>query len=242
MKKLNRVGEIYTTKEGYKIEIIEYIKDNNCTIKFENGLIKNNINFAHIKTGKIKNPYHLSVYNNGYIGQGIYPLTINRKAVKSYNVWNSMLQRCYDKEFQKKQNTYIGCYVYEEWKNYQNFAKWFEENYIEGFELDKDILIKENKEYGPNTCCFVPQEINHVFIKKNNKISSYPVGVRKDQNKFSAQISMYGKIVYLGMFSTIEEASIAYNKCKINYINTIIQKYKNKLPKKVYNNLLNYNL
>jgi hypothetical protein len=242
MKKLNRIGEKYITKEGYQIEIIEYIRDNNCTIKFENNIIKSNINFAHIKTGKIKNPYHLSVYNVGYTGEGSYSLTFNRKAVKSYNVWNSMLQRCYDKEFQKKQSTYINCYVDENWKNFQNFAKWFEDNYIEGFQLDKDLLIKNNKKYGPNTCCFIPQELNHAIIKNNNKKSNYPTGVRKDKNKFSAQISMYGKNIYLGMFNTIEEASIVYNKAKIKYINTIIEKYKNKLPQQIYNKLINYNL
>ena len=239
MKKLDRVGEKYTTKEGYKIEIIKYFRDNNCSIKFDNGIIKHNVNFCHIKSGKIRNPYHPSVYNIGYIGEGPYLVSINRKAVKSYNVWNSMLQRCYDKEFQKRQSSYIGCYVVEEWKNYQNFAGWFEKNYVEGFALDKDILVKDNKEYGPNTCCFVPQEINHVFITKNKKKSNYPTGVKKDKNKFSAQISINGKNTYLGVCDTVEEASAMYNYAKMKYIKTLAEKYRGKLSPEVYSNLIN---
>ena len=50
-----------------------------------------------------------------------------------------------------KNKTYIGCTVCEEWHNYQNFAQWHEEHYYEVPNeimcLDKDILIKGNKEH-----------------------------------------------------------------------------------------------
>ena len=35
--------------------------------------------------------------------------------------------------------------------------------------LDKDILIKGNKLYSPNTCCFVPKRLNILFVNTNNK-------------------------------------------------------------------------
>lgn len=239
MKKLDRVGERYTTKEGYEVEIVEYLRDNNCSIKFENGTIKHNVNFCHIKSGKIRNPYHLSVYGMGYIGEGNYSPTVNRKTVKSYNVWNSMLQRCYDKNFQKRQPTYSGCYVVKEWRNYQNFAKWFEENYVEGFQLDKDIIFKGNKEYGPDTCFFLPQELNHAIIINNQRTSKYPIGVKKDKNVFSAQISINGKNTHLGSFKTVEAASASYISAKLNYIKDIAEKYKSQMPIKLYNILIN---
>ncbi len=242
MKKLNRIGERYITKEGYNIEIIKYLKDSDCSVKFDNGLIKHNITFSHIKNGKIKNPYHLSVYGVGYLGVGTYSVSTKRKAVKSYNVWNSMLQRCYDKDFQKKQSSYEKCYVAKNWHNYQNFAEWFNKNYIEGFELDKDILIKGNKIYSPETCCFIPQEINQTFTIIQKKKSNYPPGVRKDKNKFSAQMSTKGKNKYLGMFNTIEEASIEYNLSKEKHIKSLANKYKNTLSSEVYNILINYKL
>ena len=66
---------------------------------------------------------------------------INGKIIKSYDVWHSMIERCYSKKSHKKRPTYIGCKVHKEWLYFSNFKKWFDENYIEGYELDKDILF-----------------------------------------------------------------------------------------------------
>lgn len=83
-----------------------------------------------------------------------------------------MLRRCYDKQFQERQPTYKGCIVCEEWYNFQNFAKWFDENYyeIEGekIALDKDLLKLNNKIYSPSTCCFLPQRINVSLVSSKN--------------------------------------------------------------------------
>lgn len=51
----------------------------------------------------------------------------------------------------------------KEWHMYENFYKWFKDNYIEGFSLDKDIAIEGNKEYSPTACAFVPQSVNSLF-------------------------------------------------------------------------------
>ena len=65
----------------------------------------------------------------------------------------------------------MDCSVYEGWHNFQNFAKWYEDNYYEIEEeqmhLDKDILVKGNKVYSPDTCVFVPETINGLFVKSN---------------------------------------------------------------------------
>lgn len=49
-----------------------------------------------------------------------------------------------------------------------SFKKWFDENYIKGYELDKDILIKGNRIYSPDTCCFVPSFINRLYTSSKN--------------------------------------------------------------------------
>ena len=74
-----------------------------------------------------------------------------------------MLIRCYNKKDLEKNPTYKNTTVCIEWCNFQNFAQWFEKNYIDDWALDKDILVKGNKVYSPETCCFVPREINEVF-------------------------------------------------------------------------------
>ena len=67
-----RVGEKFTTKQGYEIEIIEYICHKNCIIKFNDkrGTTLSNVRFDHIKEGSVSNPYHHSVLGVGYLGIG----------------------------------------------------------------------------------------------------------------------------------------------------------------------------
>jgi hypothetical protein len=68
-----------------------------------------------------------------------------------------------------KHITYQDVFVCEEWHNFQVFAKWFYENYYkilgEIMNLDKDIIKKGNKIYGPEYCAFVPQTINKLLVK-----------------------------------------------------------------------------
>jgi len=107
MKK-NRVGEIYTTNEGYRIEIVEYFNAENCSIKFDDGNILKNVVFNTVTSGSIKNRNHKSLYNTGYIGYGDYKTSINRKFTKESSSWRAMLQRGYCPKWHDKYPTYIG--------------------------------------------------------------------------------------------------------------------------------------
>ena len=73
-----------------------------------------------------------------------------------------MLRRCYGKN---RTACYKGCTVHEVWHNLQVFAQWYNENYPKDgcdvvYQLDKDIKIKGNKEYRPEACQFVAQDVN----------------------------------------------------------------------------------
>ena len=158
-----------------------------------------------------------------------------------------MLRRCYSDEFQKKQPAYIGCSVCEEWHNYQNFAKWYEENYYEvdgeRMELDKDILVKGNKIYSPTTCVFVSQRINKLILKRENARGETPMGVFKGEGSvsFESYCKTGGKVkVRLGSFNTSEEAFQAYKEFKEQYIKQVAEEYKDKIPTKLYNALRNW--
>ena len=229
----NRVGEKFITNEGYRIEIIEYFGTYNCTIQFENGNIFKNKRYEDIKRGEVRNPYHTSIHGVGYIGNGKY----NRKNhSEAYSCWVSMLRRCYSEEHP----TYKDCTVSKEWKCFQSFAEWFYDNCKKSYELDKDILIKGNKIYSPETCCFVPIEINILFIKSNKKRGDFPIGVCKIGNKFRAQISNKRRQIYIGMFDTVEEAFEAYKIAKENYIKEVANKWKDQIKPNVYQALINY--
>lgn len=241
MKKVKRVGERYTTKEGYMIEVVEYFNANNCAIEFKNGLIIKNLTFGNIKKGEVKNPYHLSVYNMGYVGIGKYG---SKSHIKIYENWHNLLRRCYDKKRQEKTLTYKDCFVDKRWHNFQNFAEWYDENYIESWQLDKDILFKGNKIYSPETCCFVPQEINKLFLFTKQNKGLYPTGVSfsKQNKKFLAKIKKHNKSYNLGYYITPEEAFEVYKTAKEKHIKEIAEEWKNLISNKVYEILITYKI
>lgn len=157
-----------------------------------------------------------------------------------YEIWNAMLQRCYCANKLKKQPSYIGCSVDVRWRRLSVFKEWFDEHYIEGFHLDKDILIKGNKVYSPENCCFVPQEINNLFVKCQKIRGKYPIGVKYRNKKYYSQLSCGDKKLNLGIFDTVEDAFNSYKKAKESWIKEIANKWKDKIEPRVYEALYNY--
>ena len=181
------------------------------------------------------------------LGVGIYTkekYSFGKKGnpTKEYSAWLSMLTRCYNERFLKNNITYRGCSVCKEWMYFQNFAEWFNDNYIDGYQLDKDLLQKGNKIYGPDTCCFVLQEINLLVVNRKNNRGKYPIGVSKDKKNFAAGMNINGKRKHIGNFQTIEEAFFSYKEYKENYIKLLADKYKNKINNKVYSALVSFQI
>jgi hypothetical protein len=238
-----RVGERHINNLGQEFEIIKYDGLHSCTVQFSDGNIRENICYSEIKKGEVKNLFNPILYEIAYIGDGKYN---SMKHTKAYSTWKAILERCYNKKYQEKQPTYKGCYICEEWYDFQNFAKWYEKNYnpetMDGWHLDKDILVKGNKIYSPNTCTFIPAEINCIFYKKISNIGDLPIGVVKSKHKFISQITKYNKKVYLGTYTTVDEAFKVYKVAKENYIKEIANKWKGKITDQVYNVLINYNI
>jgi len=135
------------------------------------------------------------------------------KHIPSYSRWHSMIRRCYSEHFHKSQPTYRGCTVCEEWQSFEGFKLWFNEHYIEGYHLDKDIKSKGNKVYSPDACLFVPADLNEMFKPKKAKANGLPCGVSlpKGRKLYRAQASVNGVCVTLGSFKTKKEAIQARN-------------------------------
>lgn len=242
---IDRTGEISYNNFGSKIVIKEYRNTDDIDVYFEEyDWIAKNKRYDMFKKGKVKCPYEKTIFNIGYIGEGEYNVSINKKVTKHYKTWNSMLQRCYDHKYIERRPTYIGCKVCPEWHNFQNFAGWFEKNFyqIEGqmMNLDKDILMKGNKIYSPNTCVFVPQTINSLFIKCNKCRGDLPIGVIHRNKKYEAQCGVNGKPKHLGYYNTPEEAFKVYKQYKEDYIKKVAEEYKNVIPSKLYEAMLKY--
>jgi len=238
---IDRTGEKFITNEGYEVEIVQYFGVYDCTIRFSDGTIICNMNFGNIKKGTVKNPNHKSVQGIGYFGIGEYKAHAgNSENTTVYNVWRNMIIRCYNSKAQLKQPAYIGCSVHHDWHCFQNYAKWYYENKTEDWYVDKDILFKGNKVYSPETCCFVPNEINVLFTNSRKSRGEFPVGVQKYSRKFKVALSINGKHVYLGLFSTIEEAFQIYKTTKESHIKEVANLWRPRIMPKVYEAMINY--
>ena len=116
---------------------------------------------------------------------------VNGKNINSYVAWLNMLHRCYDEKYISKSPTYRNCSVCEEWLYFSRFKAWFDSNYIDGYHLDKDLFQKGigYKVYSPQTCCFLPKEINNLLISEKRIGSELPRGVyRVGKNTFKVRL------------------------------------------------------
>ena len=247
----SKIGEINYNNFGSKMIIVKFINKTHIDIYFPkyNWIAKDRY-YSDFIRGGVACPYEPKLCGVGYMGEGKYKSRVDGKKTKVYREWQNMLHRCYGVE--KNNPTYRGCEVCEEWHNFQNFAKWYYENYyeIEGETmcLDKDILFKGNKIYSPQTCIFVPNRINTLFIKSDKVRGEYPIGVsyhkRDDNLRVGCSIYHNGKkeIARLGSFPPNKpfQAFTCYKNFKENYIKQIADEYKDLIPQKLYDAMYRY--
>ena len=199
--------------------------------------------YQSFKKGNIKCPYERRFYGVGYLGEGKYKMSKNGKLTDKYIIWHSMLTRCYDPKYQEKYTTYKGCRVEEYLLNFQHMGEWIKDNYYEvpgeRMCLDKDILCKGNKIYSKDTCIFVPERINLLFIKSNKRRGSNPIGVIElPSGNYRVFCSNgYGKQIGLGTYKTKEEAFSVYKQYKEKVIKEVIDSYEGKIPEPYYSRL-----
>ena len=162
------------------------------------------------------------------------------KQEKSYIAWINMLKRCYDESCLQKNPTYRGCSVCDEWLHYSNFKKWFDENYREGYQIDKDVLCRYYgvpSVYSPVTCRRVPRNINNLFIRCNAVRGKYPVGVSFNvgYKRFEVHIRIKRERFLLGYFDDPITAFETYRSAfRAKIKNAAISAYNSGLIDKEY--------
>lgn len=247
----DRLGEEKYNNQGDLMKVIEYVDATNIIVEFQDEYrARVKTKYGNFIKGKIRNPYHRSVYGVGIIGNK-YPSSINNKHIKEYNVWNNMLKRCFDEKTKEKLPTYKNATCCDEWLYYPNFYEWLHsqenfEKWLNGDKwcLDKDILVKGNKIYSPDTCCLVPHNVNTLFIKHEFQRGDLPIGVCKNgsyifswcNNPFTNQQT------YLGSHETIEKAFQTHKSYKEKIIKQVAQTEYNQgnIIKRCYDAMMNY--
>ena len=169
----------------------------------------------------------------------------NRTKHHFYSKWCSMRSRCSKTGWKGKYKAYTGCSICDEWNSFNNFNEWAENptnGYIDGYHLDKDLLVKGNKIYSPQTCCFIPHEINSMLTNCKKRRGAYPIGVSKNRNVYCVTLSRYSNVSCIGTFNTPEEAFNAYKIAKEQHIKELANKYfkEGKMTQRVYDALMKY--
>ena len=210
--------------------------------------VSNEYNYESIKhlDGNIENN---KAKNLVFIPRMLYKVgiidvhNIDYKKDASYIAWKGMIWRCYCSS-SNKTKWYMDCYVCEEWLVFSNFRKWFKEqsDYKDGYCLDKDILVKDNKIYSPDTCCFVPQEINTAILLRKGDKYNLPHGV--SFNKRNGKYIGHGTHCKRKYFDNPNDAHAYFKEKKEKYVKYIAKKYytEGKISKNVYESLINFTI
>ena len=251
MKYLNNVsykdcvGKVCKSKLSGDFKILKYNDSTDVEIRFLKTGYETVTQLGNIKSGGVKDPYLPSVYGVGVLGTK-YPPTISGRNTKEYDLWKSMLRRCYSDNSKKNRPTYEGYEVSDKFKSYEYFYEWCQNQIgfgVEGWHLDKDLLVKGNKVYSESTCVFLPSEINSLLVKHTPSRGKHPIGVSwySKSKTFIAQVNKNkGKSENLGYFTTELEAFNAYKTAKESFVKEQAEKWKGKIDERAYNALMNY--
>lgn len=148
-----------------------------------------------------------------------------------YKKWENMLCRCYNKAYQARHSSYVGCSTVPEWHYFMTFRAWMQTQDWQGKVLDKDLLVKGNRVYGPETCLFIHSRVNNFIRETLPENVKFAVGVQfvKTLNKFVAR----GKDIetnsykHLGTFSDWESAQKAWVSFKLKQATILAKEQDN---------------
>lgn len=233
--------EVIMEKDGYLCLPMDFTKNKRSykVVIMDEHLTEIEVQIGNYRTGSFINPNTPRVQGVGYYGQGKYVAKVNDVHTDEYADWRSMLLRCYSGRY----SAYEQVTVCKEWHNFQNFAEWANNNGIgKGKNLDKDLLVKGSKVYSPETCTYLPQNVN-TFIKRQ-RFNDLPLGVdvvdTPNGTRFRSQGCFEGKVEFYGLFSKVEDAFYAYKDRKEAIAKILAGKYKHCIDDRAYNALMNY--
>lgn len=241
------VGELYQTNKFGFVEVLEYHTTKKIKIRFIN---TNNTTWCvgyALKTGAVRDLEAPSVYGKGMLGNSSRCLNIKTDA--PYKCWQGMMNRCYSPAYQEIAKTYHPCTVSSSWLYFPTFRKWYEDNNVLGWELDKDMLVQGNTMYSEDCCTFLPKELNNLAknLKSASKASrglTTGVRYREDMPKhpYEVRLTRFNKCETVGYYPSLSAASASYKKEKEAYIKVVAEIYYDKglIADSLYIALLNW--
>ncbi len=162
---------------------------------------------------------------------------INISYEKSYKLWERLIQI---NRGNVGKNNGILC---EQWQQYENFKKWYDENLYEIENEEVEFSYKfwdvDNDIISPETSVLIPTEINKVV---RNIIRSAETGLMLNVNvqKNLYTIRMFGEAI--ASSNNKEEICEIRRAIFKRQMIDFAEKYKGKIPDKIYARLLNFEL
>ena len=170
---------------------------------------------------------------------------------RTFAIRQGLNYRCNNKRSRKCYDDSVMC---DSWaRDPELFMEWYWANYYEcegEMAVDKDLLCSGNKVYAPDKCCILPQTLN-TMLSNSKKHYSYrrtrrnkpvlPLGVRYSSNREKYDgvfMPSGGESIVLDYWDTPEKAFAEYKRRKQADIIIMADRYKNKIPKHVYDALL----
>lgn len=240
-----KVGDIFPSNCGCDFIVTAFSSSVDIDVKFldEKGH-EAKTTAKEVREGGIKNPFHPTIRGIGYIGIGEYKTKENGKMTETYLAHKALFCRCYNPATHERQSRYKDCTVAPIWHNWQNFAEWYEshESFGLGYHLDKDLLVRGNTVYSPETCVMLPRELNNLISESKPSSKGYPRGVGKKNgaNQYHVRVGGGKDRKYVGGYYTIEEASAAYVKAKERYVKNLALAWANRIEWKAFVALMNW--
>lgn len=88
------------------------------------------------------------------------------------------------------------------------------------------LITAAKREYSPDNCCFVPNELNSLVISCNASRGYLPIGVSKTKGgRYVAQLKKDSITHSLEAFSTPELAFAAYKKEKEAWVKVVAKRW-----------------
>lgn len=243
------VGRTFSTKTCGDVVVLKHENDDKVQVRFSKtgSVVKTTL--RSLLKGSIKDREQPSVFGVGVVGED--KICTDGVLHADYRLWVNILNRCY-KRYKRSRVQYEGCIVSENFKYFPYFRNWCAnqkgygsvDDFGHAFAIDKDILVKGNRIYSEDTCCFVPREINNLLNGRKNRNQKLPTGVhlRESSGKYIAAICKDRVVTHIGVYTTSSEAFEAYKVVKETYIKEVADKWKAQIDPRVYEVLMDWNV
>lgn len=236
------VGDKFKDVQGLTCTVIEYINSAKIKVEYEDGYTQyrssTRLRGAFHKGGKGANG------SRNIIGSKIRVPKVNQNLRFKHS---ALLRRLLSENAKAKNSSYQGVIISDDWLDFDSFLSWAEKQIgheHKDWHIEKDILVKGNKKYSSETCCFVPLRVNILFTSRSSERGECPIGVHleKKTGKYIASCRDGKQKVKLGRYDTPEDAFYAYKSFKEKVIKSVADEYRDVIDPKVYSALVNYSV